>query len=58
MTEARKYACRNCGQSFDAAPPDDVHKFAMVNRPMVGNPILVNYECENCNKKNPLYWSR
>jgi len=58
MSEIRRYACINCGQSFEAAQPDDVHRFAMINRPLSGDPIKVIYECENCNRKNPLWWSK
>ena len=56
------YSCQQCGQPFDAIPPDDVHVVAMadkcpvceVNRTQAY--ITTQFECSNCNGKNALNW--
>jgi rubredoxin len=52
----KKYPCRQCGQPFDAYPPDDLHKTARLTPYERGDSVPQNYECENCHEMNTLHW--
>ncbi len=54
--KVRKYSCKNCGQPFEAYPPDDVHTHANV-LDKGSDWIELTSECKNCKFKNILYWT-
>jgi len=54
----RKYSCKNCGKPFEAHPPDDKLKIALLKPCKEGDSIEIKYECENCFYKNSIFWDR
>jgi DNA-directed RNA polymerase subunit RPC12/RpoP len=53
---AVKYSCRSCSNTFDANPPDDVHRFSSVYPCWKFDWIERNYECSRCSKRAKLFW--
>ncbi len=57
----KTFACQNCGQPYQAYPPDSKYQNAYL-RPCQDNQGDPNhnqkqfYECEKCNFRNELYW--
>ena len=51
-----KYSCRSCSNTFDANPPDDVHRFSSVYPCWKFDWIERNYECSRCSKRAKLFW--
>ena len=51
-----KYSCRSCSNTFDANPPDDVHRFSSVYPCWKFDWIERNYECNRCSKRAKLFW--
>jgi hypothetical protein len=55
------FACQNCGEPYQAYPPDSTFKKALL-KPCENNEGDPNhnrkqfYECKNCDHKNELYW--
>jgi hypothetical protein len=54
--KAAKYSCNACGSTFDANPPDDVHRFSSVYPCWKFDWVERRYECSRCNKITKLYW--
>lgn len=50
------YSCVNCGSSFQAYPPDDLHTVASRNKDSHKDNIVVNYRCKDCKRNNTIYW--
>jgi rubredoxin len=50
------YSCKACGNTFDANPPDDVHKFSSVYQCWKFDWIEREYRCPGCSKTTTLYW--
>jgi DNA-directed RNA polymerase subunit RPC12/RpoP len=51
-----KYSCRACSNTFDANPPDDVHRFSSVYPCWKFDWIERSYECSRCSKSTKLFW--
>jgi DNA-directed RNA polymerase subunit RPC12/RpoP len=54
--KAVKYSCNACGNTFDANPPDDVHRFSSVYPCWKFDWIERSYECSRCSKSIKLFW--
>lgn len=57
----RTFSCIQCGTSFDAYPPDDLHQDASRNpEELEEEPIKIEYKCKNpdCKTINILYWGQ
>jgi len=58
----KRYSCKQCGDPFDAYPPDDYYTYAMIKKCFVcdalglGKHVERNYECNGCDTKNTVYW--
>lgn len=58
----KQYACIQCGVPYEAYTPDDHFTYAMrkqctvCNALKLGQYVEQNYECDNCNTKNTLFW--
>ena len=57
----RRFACTQCGMPYEAYPPDDVHTRASTDHCLecpddFPNETPVNYECDNCHKRNEIFW--
>jgi hypothetical protein len=50
------YSCKECGNPFDANPPDDVHRFSSVYQCWKFDWIEQEYRCPSCSKTTTLYW--
>jgi rubredoxin len=51
-----EYSCKACGNSFNANPPDDVHRSSSVYPCWIFDWIEREYKCPSCNKTTTLYW--
>lgn len=56
LNEQRAYACVNCGNPYQAFPPDDQHTIATDKICDKGDSRTVRYECPNCYYRNELHW--
>lgn len=54
--KVKKFSCLNCGNPFDAYPPDDSHDTASRNEGEYEDKIKVNYICKECKNVNTIYW--
>lgn len=57
----KTFGCKNCGQPYQAYPPDSKYQAAYIKpcQDGEGNPnhnYKQLYECENCAFENVLYW--
>jgi DNA-directed RNA polymerase subunit RPC12/RpoP len=54
----RVFSCPECGTQYDAYPPDDHHRTAVLEPPTdaVGSVIKVVYDCKQCKHPITLYW--
>lgn len=50
-----QFSCPECGQIFDACPPDMFHAIASRDEQTVTEPIKVTYKY-GCSHKNIIYW--
>lgn len=50
------FSCKECGNSFDANPPDDVHRFSSVYPCWKFDWIERNYHCSKCSNSTKLFW--
>jgi DNA-directed RNA polymerase subunit RPC12/RpoP len=50
------YSCKECGNSFDANPPYDVHRFSSVYPCWKFDWIERIYHCSKCSKSTKLFW--
>jgi hypothetical protein len=50
------FSCKECGNPFDANPPDDVHKFSSVYPCWNFDWVERNYQCSRCYKSTKLFW--
>jgi rubredoxin len=51
-----KYSCNTCGNTFDANPPDDVHRFSSVYPCWKFDWVERSFQCFKCNKSTKLFW--
>lgn len=63
MAKKKTFSCQNCGESYDAYPPDDIHDSASIEEQYAkehatGSVISIPYTCINlpCDNVNTLYW--
>lgn len=56
MVEVKFYACKNCGTSFRAMPPDDIHIMAMLEPCKKKDSVEIPYDCNECHERNVLHW--
>lgn len=60
MTDKRVFGCPNCGEKYEAYPPDDRHPIASIEKPsssdVEGSVIEVNNKCGTCGSSFKLYW--
>jgi hypothetical protein len=50
------FSCKECGNPFDANPPDDVHKFASVYPCWKFDWVERSSQCSRCGKSTKLFW--
>ena len=50
------YSCKACSNTFEASPPDDIHRFSSVNPCWKSDWIERSYECTRCGKITKLFW--
>jgi hypothetical protein len=50
------YSCKECGNTIDVDPPDDVHRFSSVYQCWKFDWIKREYGCPSCSKTTTLYW--
>lgn len=50
------YSCNACGNTFDANPPDDVHRFSSVLPCWKFDWVERSYQCSRCSKSTKLFW--
>jgi DNA-directed RNA polymerase subunit RPC12/RpoP len=51
-----KYSCRTCSNTFEASPPDDIHRFSSVYPCWKFDWVERSYECCRCGKSTKLFW--
>jgi DNA-directed RNA polymerase subunit RPC12/RpoP len=54
--KAVKYSCNACSNTFDANPPDDVHRFSSVFPCWKFDWVERSYQCSSCGKSTKLFW--
>lgn len=59
----RIFSCPECGEPYEACPPDDDHPHASLEDPgneALGSVIKIIHDCKNENCRHPitLYWYR
>ncbi len=54
--KAARYSCNACGNTFDANPPDDVHRFSSVYPCWKFDWVERSYQCSRCIKSTKLFW--
>jgi hypothetical protein len=56
----RMFACPECGNPYEAYPPDDVHTTVSLEEPKAsardGKVIRIVHDCIHCNTPITLYW--
>jgi hypothetical protein len=50
------YSCKECGNTSNANPPDDVHRFSSVYPCWKFDWVERSYECSRCSKNIKLFW--
>ena len=57
----RIFSCPECGEPYEAYPPDDDHPRASLEHPgdkAAGTVSIITYDCKNCKHPITLYWYR
>lgn len=59
--QEQTFSCLNCGQAYSVYPPDSSFKNAYVSpcQESSSSPnhnLKTGYDCQNCDKRNELYW--
>ena len=58
MSELRVFSCTQCGQGYEASPPDDIHMVAKMRECPKYDSIRIPHSCENCGNLNVIYWDK
>jgi len=58
MWRVRIFSCPECGNAYEAYPPDDNHTTASLEEPkeVEGSVIKIVHDCEKCKHPITLYW--
>lgn len=56
MPKAKQFACKECGQAYNAIAPDDYHQFASLTKGAQSDEIEVKHTCPR-GHVNVLYWA-
>jgi len=56
----RSFSCPECGNPYEAYPPDDLHTTASLEEPKdaSGSVIKIVHDCLNCKHPITVYWHR
>lgn len=56
----RIYSCPECGNSYEAYPPDDVHTKSSIKDPKgnASSVVKIIHDCPECNTPITIYWYR
>lgn len=57
----RIFSCPECGEPYEANPPNDDHPHASLENPgdkAQGTSIKIIHDCKNCKHPITLYWYR
>lgn len=56
--EPRNFSCVNCGNPYEAYPPNDENNIATQTPCNRNDSIEIKYECDNCNHINAIHWDK
>jgi DNA-directed RNA polymerase subunit M/transcription elongation factor TFIIS len=57
----RVFSCPECGNPYEAYPPDDNHPYVSLEHPgdeAEGSVIKIIHDCDKCKHPITLYWYR
>ena len=54
--DTKRYSCEDCGNSFDANPPDDVCRFSSMFPCWNFDWVERTYKCSSCGNNIKLFW--
>jgi hypothetical protein len=59
-SKKRVFSCPECGNPYEAYPPDDSHTTVSLEEPKdaLGSVIKIIHDCETCKHPITLYWYR